>query len=142
MKKILFFLFLIISFCIFSQDYFITESEKVNPLLSNVLVFHEDENYIYRALLFRGGFEHVSASLIIQKYSVDWSNIDNPFKLIKSINIDGINGVYNFDVKSIKKENSNYIFTLDAVHTYLYQDTQIVFSVSKNFDYKILSGEL
>ncbi len=110
------------------------------PLLDEVQVFSETNDVRFRLLLFRGGYEHVTGYIVIQKYSVEHNGQAIPYTLVDSISISEINGIYNFGVESITDEGSSFLIELDAIHSYIFKETVIHIRVDKDLEYQILDG--
>ena len=118
------------------EDY----STTLHPLLDEVQIIHQDDLFRYRALIFRGGYEHVTGYLVIQKYSVNHNGENIPYELISSVSIPEINKIYNFGIETIKQTEKGIIIILNATHSYLYEETEITILLFENMDYEILSG--
>lgn len=133
-------IFLLATINISADDSLEDYSDTINPLLDEIIVFHQDDEVRYRALIFRGGYEHVSAFIVIQKFSVNHNGQANPYKLTSSLTIDEINKVYNFGIKHIVKNESDFIITFNATHSHLYKKTEIELKLSESMNYEIISG--
>lgn len=141
MKKRIVLLFIIFSSInLFAETSLLKYSDSLDPLLEDVRIIYQDDQYRYRAMVYRGGFEHISAYLLLQKYSVNYDGQENPYTLISSVSIDEINNIYNFEMESIKKNEDGFTIILDAVHSYMYEETQITIFISDNLEYEISSG--
>lgn len=140
MRKIWFLLIITFTCNLFAEVKLDEYSKSIHPLMDEVTVFYEDESFRYRVLIYRGGYEHVSAYMVIQKYSVNFDGSKIPYQLLETVTFDEINKVYNFKISSIVKEDDNFIITLDATHSYLYNSTTIKIELYPSMEYEIISG--
>lgn len=129
-----------VSILLFSDDNIGDYSKSIHYLLDEVNVFYQDDNVRFRYLIFRGGYDNVSAHIVIQKFEVDHDGQNIPYELINSVEFSEINKVYNFDIKSITKNDYNFTITLDAVHSYIHDETEIEIKLLENMEYEIISG--
>lgn len=142
MKKNIIMLFILTTLPLFAEDRLKSYTETVHPHLDDVEIIYENDSYRYRSLIYRGGYEHISAQLFIQKFSVNHTGKDMPYELLSTLSIDEVNSFYNFSIESVRKSEEGVIIVLDAVHTYLLEDTKIKILLSEEMEYEILSGLL
>lgn len=119
---------------------FLDHSGTIHPLLDEVAIIHQDEDSRYRALIFRGGYEHISAYIVFQKFSIEQNGRDRYYHLVSAITIDEINYIYNFGIDTIKKDDRGFLVILEGTHSYTYDDVTIEIHLSEDLEYEIVSG--
>lgn len=138
--RILIFSIFLISLNVFADNDLEINSDSLNPLLEDIKIIQKDDGLRYRILIYRGGYEHISAYMTVQKYSVNNDNPDIPYNLLSSVSFDEINYLYNFEIKSIQNTENGFTVVLDAVHSYLYEETEIIIKIFETMEYEIISG--
>lgn len=130
-------LFLILPIFSFADNHWIESSADIDPHLQDIVYIAEDDSFYYRLLLFRGGFEHITVKIVVQKYTIDYSDMENPYKLSDSIFIDELGTAHNLDVDSVSENKGEYEIHLSGVNTYSYEDVEVLLTMDKDLNYKV-----
>lgn len=136
-KIFLFSIFLITPILSFADNRWIDSSADIDPHLQDIAFIAEDDSFYYRLLLYRGGFEHITVKIVIQKYTIDYSDMEKLYKLSGSIFIDELGTAHNLDVDSVSENNGEYKICLSGVNTYSFKDVDVVVTMDKDLTYKV-----
>lgn len=138
LKKILLLcLFLISAIFSYAENPWIDSSADIDPHLQDITPIAEDDSSYYRLLLYRGGFEHITVKIVIQKYMLDYSDMVNPYKLSDSIFIEELGTAHNLDVDSVSGKNGEYEIYLSGVNSYSFEDVDVIITMDKDLNYKV-----
>lgn len=127
----------IISLNAYADDNLLDYSATIDSRLQDVMIISENDSYIYRLLRFKGGYEHISVEIIVQKYELSFIDMDEPYILLDSISIEELGNFYYLEIDSISEQKGRFKIQLSGLHTYSYEEVEVELLIDPDLNYDV-----